>query len=139
LTAWERRWREWLRWELWAGSVLPLLCIGGWVLAVASTSDGAENLRVLFWHNLVGRAVNVGAAAPYAYATAHRNWPGKYLIELLSDLLPWTGLAIAALLQSRKGARSDAPLDSKKRFGRRFTQERFRHEQQYRTLPHRRD
>jgi 4-amino-4-deoxy-L-arabinose transferase-like glycosyltransferase len=107
LTFWERRWREWLRWELWAGSVLPLLCIGGWVLAVASSSDGAENLRVLFWHNLVGRAVNVGAAAPYAYATAHRNWPGKYFIELLSDLLPWTGLAIAALLQSRKGARGD--------------------------------
>lgn len=108
LTTWERRWREWLRWELWAGSLLPLVCIGGWVLAVAGTSGGAENLRVLFWHNLVGRAVNVGAAAPYAYATAHRNWPGKYLVELLPDLLPWTGLAIAALLRSWQGARGDA-------------------------------
>ncbi|HEX9138746.1 MAG TPA: glycosyltransferase family 39 protein [Steroidobacteraceae bacterium] len=112
LTIWERRWREWLRWELWAGSVLPLLCIGGWVLVVANAGDGAENLRILFWNNLVGRAVNVTAAAPYAYATAHRNWPGKYLIELLPDLLPWTGLAIAALLHSRRAARgtSNRPL-----------------------------
>jgi 4-amino-4-deoxy-L-arabinose transferase-like glycosyltransferase len=96
---WERRWRELLRWELWIGALLPLLAIGSWTLAIAHGPQGAATLRILFWDNLVGRAVPVAAPTPYAYALAHRNTPGKYLLELLIDLLPWTALLLCALVR----------------------------------------
>jgi 4-amino-4-deoxy-L-arabinose transferase-like glycosyltransferase len=94
---WQRRWRELLRWELWAGALVPLLAIAAWVYAIAHGPQGAAALRILFWDNLVGRAVPVAAPAPYAYALAHRNAPGKYLLELLIDLLPWSALLLCAL------------------------------------------
>jgi len=94
---WERRWRELLRWELWVGVLVPLLAIAAWTLAVAHGPQGAATLRILFWDNLVGRAVPVAAPTPYAYALAHRNAPGKYLGELLIDLLPWSALLLCAL------------------------------------------
>ena len=94
---WERRWREFVRWELWIGALLPLALIAAWTLSIAHRADGAALLRILFWDNLVGRAVAVDAPTPYAYALAHRNTPGKYLLELLIDLLPWTALLLCAL------------------------------------------
>jgi 4-amino-4-deoxy-L-arabinose transferase-like glycosyltransferase len=94
---WERRWRELLRWELWVGALVPLLAIAVWVDAVAHGPQGAAALRILFWDNLVGRALPVDAPAPFAYALAHRNAPGKYLLELLIDLLPWSALLLCAL------------------------------------------
>jgi 4-amino-4-deoxy-L-arabinose transferase-like glycosyltransferase len=66
---------------------------------------GEAALRVLFWNNLVGRAVPVDAAAAVAYATGHRNWPGKYFFELLLYLLPWTPLVGYALARAWHQAR----------------------------------
>lgn len=101
----ERRWRECLRVELWAGVPLVLAAIGGWVAWVAARADGAESLKVLFWYNLVGRVVPLAAPAELAYASGHGNSPGKYLIELPLYLLPWTALALAALRRVPRGLR----------------------------------
>ena len=101
----ERRWRELLRPQLWLVVPVLALLIGAWVLAVLGRPDGLESLRVLFWYNLVGRAVAVDAPAQFAYASGHLNSPGKYLLELPLYLLPWTALAIAALMRSVKHLR----------------------------------
>ncbi|HEV2272028.1 MAG TPA: glycosyltransferase family 39 protein [Steroidobacteraceae bacterium] len=96
LIAWERRWSELQRPELYAGLLLQAAVIGPWILAIAHTPDGAESLRVLFWYNLAGRFTNVAAPAAYHYSAAHRNSPGKYFLELPVYLLPWTAVAAAA-------------------------------------------
>jgi 4-amino-4-deoxy-L-arabinose transferase-like glycosyltransferase len=101
----ERRWREFLRVELWAGVPLVALAIGAWVLWVAARPDGVASLKVLFWYNLVGRAVPLATPAEFAYATGHGNSPGKYLVELPLYLLPWTALAFAALRRVPRGLR----------------------------------
>lgn len=106
--AWERRWRELVRWELYLGAVLPGLCIAFWVHAVATMHDGTQSLRILFWNNLVGRALPVAAQAQYDYANAHRNWPGKYLVEALLYLVPWTLVALAALRAAWPAVRAQA-------------------------------
>ena len=102
----ERRGRELARWELWAGTPLVLAAIGAWVLCVTRLPDGAQLLRVLFWYNLVGRALSVAAPAEYLYAAGHLNWPGKYLVELPLYLLPWSPLALAAARRAWRRARS---------------------------------
>jgi 4-amino-4-deoxy-L-arabinose transferase-like glycosyltransferase len=93
--AFERRWRELLRWELWAPAVLPVAACASWTLAVASRPDGPELLRVAYWYNLVGRAVTVASPADADYST-HRNWPGKYLLELPLYVFPWIGVLVVA-------------------------------------------
>jgi 4-amino-4-deoxy-L-arabinose transferase-like glycosyltransferase len=102
----ERRWRELIAVELWAFVPATAVAIGIWVAAVARLPGGSAALKVLFWHNLVGRAVPVAAQAQYAYATGHVNYPGKYLVELPIYLLPWTPLALAAVRSSVTGWRS---------------------------------
>src|SRR6185437_2446411 len=82
LIAWERRWSELRRAELYAGLLLQAIIIGPWVLAVAHTATGGESLRVLFWYNLAGRFTHIAATAAYRYSTEHPNSPGKYFIEL---------------------------------------------------------
>lgn len=113
LIAWERRFRELLRWELYAGLLLQALIIGPWLLAVAHTVRGGEALRTLFWNNIVGRFTHVAAPAALDYASGHRNSPGKYLLELPLYLLPWTLVLIAALVraigQSRGAAAAGTP------------------------------
>jgi 4-amino-4-deoxy-L-arabinose transferase-like glycosyltransferase len=96
LVLWERRWRELLRWELYAGLLLQAAMILTWVGFVYAGSDGAEHLKVFFWNNLVGRFTQVDAPSELQYASAHRNSPGKYLIELPMYLFPWTLLVLAA-------------------------------------------
>ena len=96
LILWEKRWRELLRWELYAGLLLQAAIILTWVWFVYRGSDGPEHLKVFFWNNLVGRFATVNAPPELQYAAAHRNFPGKYLIELPMYLLPWTLLVIAA-------------------------------------------
>jgi 4-amino-4-deoxy-L-arabinose transferase-like glycosyltransferase len=98
LIAWERRWSELRRWELYAGLALQALIIGPWILAVARMPGGADALRTLFWNNVVGRFTQLAAAAGLDYTTGHHNSPGKYLYELPLYLLPWT-LATAAALR----------------------------------------
>jgi 4-amino-4-deoxy-L-arabinose transferase-like glycosyltransferase len=97
LIVWEQRWRELLRWELYLGLILQAAMIGAWVWFVYAGPDGPAHLKVFFWNNLVGRFTHVDAPQDLQYAAAHRNSPGKYLIELPLYLCPWTLLAVAAL------------------------------------------
>jgi 4-amino-4-deoxy-L-arabinose transferase len=96
LCIWEKRWRELIRWELYAGLMLQAALILSWVWFVYRGADGAAHLKVFFWNNLVGRFAAVDAPPELQYAAAHRNFPGKYLIELPLYLSPWTLLVIAA-------------------------------------------
>jgi len=104
-TAWERRWREWLRPQFWVCALLPLGCIALWVGAIAAQPDGARMLRILFWNNLTGRALPIAMEAQYDYSTGHHNSPGRYFLELPLYLLPWTLLAAYALEAAWRGAR----------------------------------
>ncbi len=96
LSLWEKRWRELLRWELYAGLLIQAVIILGWVWFVYRGADGPQHLKVFFWNNLVGRFAAVDAPPDLQYAAAHRNSPGKYLIELPVYLFPWTLLVLAA-------------------------------------------
>src|SRR3984957_14661783 len=96
LAIWEKRWRELLRWELYAGLLLQAAMILTWVGFVYAGTDGAAHLKVFFWNNLVGRFTRIDAPNELQYAAAHRNSPGKYLIELPLYLAPWTLLCLAA-------------------------------------------
>jgi 4-amino-4-deoxy-L-arabinose transferase-like glycosyltransferase len=96
LMAWERRWRELLRWQLYAGLLLQAAMVLSWVGFVYAGPDGLAHLKVFFWNNLAGRFARVEAPAELQYAAAHRNSPGKYFIELPMYLFPWTFAAVAA-------------------------------------------
>jgi 4-amino-4-deoxy-L-arabinose transferase-like glycosyltransferase len=96
LIVWEKRWRELLRSELYAGLLLQAAVILTWVWFVYAGADGTAHLKVFFYNNLVGRFVGVDAPAELQYASAHRNTPGKYLLELPLYLWPWTLLVAAA-------------------------------------------
>ncbi len=113
---WERRWRELARWELYLGALVPALCIALWAMAVAARPNGTQLLRVLFWNNLLGRALPIVAEARFDYSSGHPNSAGKYLIELPLYLLPWTALAGAALCAAWRGARRAGPHRSAWRF-----------------------
>jgi 4-amino-4-deoxy-L-arabinose transferase-like glycosyltransferase len=109
LAIWEKRWRELLRWELYVGLLLQAAMILTWVWFVYAGTDGAAHLRVFFWNNLVGRFTRIDAPNDLQYAAAHRNSPGKYLMELPLYLAPWTLLVIAAA--RRAWRRRAASLD----------------------------
>ena len=100
LIVWERRWRELLRWELYLGLLLQAAMIAAWVGFVYAGPEGPAHLKVFFWNNLVGRFARIDAPAELQYAAAHRNSPGKYLIELPLYLAPWTLLVGAAVRQA---------------------------------------
>jgi 4-amino-4-deoxy-L-arabinose transferase-like glycosyltransferase len=116
LIAWERRWSELGRPEIYAGFLLQAIVIGPWVVAVLHTTDGAESLRVLFWYNLAGRFTHIAAPTAYLYSTGHRNSPGKYFIELPVYMLPWTALAAVAVWHARHRVRPGAPRGTPWRF-----------------------
>ena len=116
LIAWERRWQELRRWELYAGFLIQALIIGPWLLGVARAPHAAETLSALFWHNLVGRFTRVAAPAALDYTSGHHNSPGKYLVELPLYLLPWTLLVAAALVRSWRHLRRVVPEGTAWRF-----------------------
>ena len=97
LAVWERRLRELLRWEVYAGLILQAVIVLPWVWSVYQGPGGPEHLKVFFWNNLVGRFTHVDAPQELQYAVGHRNSPGKYLRELPIYLGPWTLLIAAAL------------------------------------------
>lgn len=97
LIAWERRWRELRRPELYVGLLLQAVIIVPWVVTVWHRPDGLHALRVLFLDNLVGRFSTMTSADGITYSSGHQNWPGRYLVELPFSLLPWTFLVLAAL------------------------------------------
>jgi 4-amino-4-deoxy-L-arabinose transferase-like glycosyltransferase len=96
LMLWEKRSRELLRWELYAGLLIQGALILPWVWFVYAGPDGPDHLKVFFWNNLAGRFTHVDAPQALQYAAAHKNSPGKYLIELPVYLWPWTLLVLAA-------------------------------------------
>jgi 4-amino-4-deoxy-L-arabinose transferase-like glycosyltransferase len=104
---WERRWRELLRWELYAGLLLQAAVMVPWILAVKGQPDGERFLRIFFWDNLVGRFIPV--ASEGNYKDGHRNSPGKYLYELSWYVAPWTFLVIAAVRRAWSGVRAGDP------------------------------
>src|SRR5277367_55957 len=106
LVVWERRWRELLRWELYAGLALQAAMIFAWIWYVYVGPDGLAHLKVFFWNNLVGRFTRIDAPNELQYAAAHRNSPGKYLIELPLYLAPWTLLVVAALRRAWRQRKS---------------------------------
>lgn len=116
LIVWERRWPELWRPELHAGFLLQALAIGPWVYAVARTAHGGESLRILFWYNLAGRFTNIIAPAAYHYSSGHRNFAGKYFLELPVYLLPWTALAAAAVWRARDRVRIPGATGTSRRF-----------------------
>src|ERR1700722_10619465 len=110
LSIWEKRWRELTRWELYVGLLVQAAMILTWVWFVYRGSEGAEHLRIFFWNNLVGRVAPGDAPPDLQYATAHRNSPGKYLLELPLYLFPWTLLVLAAVRRAwrqRQSSRHD--------------------------------
>lgn len=96
IIVWERRWREFLRWELYFGFIVQALLIGPWIYQVSRSPHAADAFASLFLHNTVGRFTHVAGPAALDYTTGHKNSPGKYFIELPIYLLPWTLLAVAA-------------------------------------------
>ena len=114
--AWERRWRELGRLEFWLPALLPIACIALWVSAVAAQPDGVRSLRVLFWNNLVGRALAVSSEAQFNYVSGHRNSPGHYLLELPLYLLPWTVCAWYAFRAAWRGVGTAGPRRAAWRF-----------------------
>jgi len=109
LVAWEKRWRELWRWELYPGLVLQGILILSWVWVVYVGPDGPAHLKVFFWNNLVGRFAHVDAPEDLQYAAAHRNTPGKYFIELPVYLFPWTLLVPAAVRSALR--RREEPVE----------------------------
>jgi 4-amino-4-deoxy-L-arabinose transferase-like glycosyltransferase len=117
LSIWERRWRELLRWELYAGLLIQAAIILPWVWFVYSGADGAQHLKIFFWNNLVGRFAAVDAPPDLQYAAAHRNSPGKYLIELPLYLFPWTLLGLAAARRAWRQRQTSRHDNRAVRFG----------------------
>jgi hypothetical protein len=91
---WERRWRELIRWELYAGLALQFALIFPWIVAVGHRDDGTKLLRIFLVDNTLGRLLPI--ATEDQYQLGHSNHPGKYLLELPYYLLPWTFATIAA-------------------------------------------
>jgi 4-amino-4-deoxy-L-arabinose transferase-like glycosyltransferase len=102
--AWEWRWREVLRWELWAGLPVQLAVIGWWSWSVWTGPDGHEHLRIFYVENLVGRFFPQYKGTK-DYNSGHANWPGKYLFELPAYVMPWLVLAAAAVRRAWSGCR----------------------------------
>jgi 4-amino-4-deoxy-L-arabinose transferase-like glycosyltransferase len=101
----ERNWRELRRWRLWVGFAIPACVVGTWLLAVARAPQGEHALSVMLWSNVTGRVFTLHSADALAYAQGHRNWPGKYLVELPFYLLPWTFMFVAAARRAWRAAR----------------------------------
>jgi 4-amino-4-deoxy-L-arabinose transferase-like glycosyltransferase len=116
LIAWERRWRELRRWELYAGFAIQALLIAPWVIAVLREANASETLSALFWHNIVGRFTRVASPVALDYTSGHHNSPGKYLLELPLYLLPWTLAVAAALGRAWRHVRHGAPDGTAWRF-----------------------
>ena len=116
IIAWERRWSELLRWELYVGFLLQIAIIGPWILAVTHTAHGTDALLTLFWHNVMGRFTKISAPAALDYSSAHKNKAGKYFIELPVYLLPWTLLVVAALRRAWDRVRVAGPAGTPWRY-----------------------
>lgn len=112
--AWERRWQELRRIELWAGALISVGLIGAWIYSVAQLPEGGKYLRVFLLDNSVGRFLPV--ATDGDYRSGHPNYPGKLVIEIAVGMLPWLFAVIAALVTAMRSARADGPDVARWRF-----------------------
>jgi 4-amino-4-deoxy-L-arabinose transferase len=118
LVVWEKRYRELLRWELYAGLVLQVAIVAPWLVAVGRSQNGSELLKNALWFNVVGRLARLsghGVDLP-RYSDAHRNSLGKYFLEMPFYVLPWTFLVIAAARRSWFELRANSPHAAAWRF-----------------------
>ncbi len=104
----ERRLRDLLRPACWLPAAGSLLLFLLWVRSVAAGAGGDDNVRALFWDNLVGRFATWVNSSDAVRALGHPNWPGRYLAELPIYLLPWTPLLVATIVRLWR----DGPLRS---------------------------
>jgi len=118
LVVWEKRCRELLRWELYAGIILQVLIVAPWLAALARSANGTELLSSALWLNLAGRLTRLGGHATHLpqYADAHRNWFGKYFSEGPFYVLPWTFLVMAAMRRGWFELRTNSPNAAAWRF-----------------------
>jgi len=112
----ERRLRELLNPGFWLPLLGSFALLFVWARDVAHGSDGAADLRALFWDNLVGRFAEYGGKSDAVRVLGHPNWPGKYLVELPVYLLPWTPLAVGAVVGLWRNRRRRVPLSIPMRF-----------------------
>ena len=92
---WMRRPRDLLRPELWLAGMGTVGAVGFWLWQVSMQPHGGECVQQLLWSNGLGRLLPI--ATPEGYHLGHRNWFGKYVLQLPWLLMPWTALAIAAM------------------------------------------
>ncbi|MBV8806397.1 MAG: glycosyltransferase family 39 protein, partial [Sinobacteraceae bacterium] len=116
LIGWERRWSELRRWELYVGFAVQALLIGPWIYEVSLSPHAADAFSALFWHNIVGRFTQLAGPAALDYTSGHKNFPGKYFIELPVYLLPWTLLAVAAVCRAWERLRGNKDRGTPWRF-----------------------
>ena len=102
IIAWERRWSELRRWELYAGFILQALIIGPWIWAVTQAPGGSDALLALFWHNVVGRFTKVSGPAALALATSRLAYLAATLVALAVTF-------VATRLSAQAQARGDFP------------------------------
>lgn len=118
LIVWEKRYRELLRWELYAGLLLQVAIVAPWIVSLARSPNGTELLKDALWFNVAGRLARLSghAANLPQYADSHRNWFGKYLIETPFYVLPWTFLVVAAVRRGWFELRANSPRAAAWRF-----------------------
>ena len=106
---WERRWREVLRWELYAGMLLQACVVAPWILALADQPEGSRFLKIFFYDNLVGHFLLGHFFPGFIGAGQHEgqgSLPGMYLMKLPAYLAPWLFLAAAAIRRAWMGCRN---------------------------------
>ena len=101
----ERRWRVLRTAEFWLPVLIPTGAVLWWMAAAFRTPDGAHSLSVLLWANVAGRFTHLQSADAGGYSQGHRNFPGKYFVELPFYLAPWIFLFVAALRRAWHRAR----------------------------------
>jgi 4-amino-4-deoxy-L-arabinose transferase-like glycosyltransferase len=94
--AWERRWRELARAPFWICGLISIGIISAWAQAVSTAPDGDALLRVAFWDNSVGRFLPVATSGDYR--SGHLNSPGKLLLDVSLEMLPWLFLIVAGMV-----------------------------------------
>lgn len=102
----ERRLRRLLHPALWLPALGSLGLLWFWAQRVAASPGGAAQVHALFWDNLAGRLGSFFDSSQSVRALGHRNWPGKYLVELPLYLLPWTPLVVGAAIRLWRARRA---------------------------------
>ena len=97
--AFERRLHALLQPACWLPVLGSLALLLLWARSVADSTGGSAHLHALFWDNLAGRLASFTDSSDAVRALGHRNWPGKYLVELPVYLLPWTAVAVGAVVR----------------------------------------